>query len=184
MKKFLSISAFVAFLGCPLLAQPYMLDTNNSKVDFQISHLKLNKVDGKFSKFSANIDYDTASKSLKILEGSVEIASVDTANTKRDEHLKDTDIFDSKKYPTMNFKMTKFESGKIYGDLTIKGTTKPIMLESTETLNGETLQIQANATIKRSDFGVVWESNLKDSLVGDEVKILLTLIANPQQTLT
>ena len=74
MKKFLSISAFVALLGCPLLAQPYTLDSQNSKVDFQISHLKLTKVDGKFKKFSANIDYDLATKKLNILEGSVEIA--------------------------------------------------------------------------------------------------------------
>lgn len=180
MKKFLSISAFVALLGCPLLAQPYTLDSQNSKVDFQISHLKLTKVDGKFKKFSANIDYDLATKKLNILEGSVEIASVDTANTKRDEHLNAADIFDSKKYPNMTFKMTKFEAGKISGDLTIKGITKPIIFESTETLKDKTLQIQATATIKRSDFGVVWESNLKDSLVGDEVTILLTLIANPQ----
>ena len=110
----------------------------------------------------------------------MEIASVDTANAKRDEHLNAADIFDSKKYPNMTFKMTKFEAGKISGDLTIKGITKPIIFESTETLKDKTLQIQATATIKRSDFGVVWESNLKDSLVGDEVTILLTLIANPQ----
>lgn len=180
MKKFLSISALVALLSCPLLAQPYVLDPNNSQVNFEISHLKLTKVDGKFDKFSANIDYDTTTKVLNLLEGSVEIASVDTANAKRDEHLNAADIFDSKKYPNMTFKMTKFEAGKIYGDLTIKNTTKPIVLQSTETLNGATLQIQASATIKRSDFGVVWESNLKNSLVGDEVKILLTLTANPQ----
>lgn len=180
MKKILSISAFVALFSCPLLAEPYALDPNNSQVNFEISHLKLTKVDGKFDKFSANIDYDAAKKVLNLLEGSVEIASVDTANAKRDEHLNAADIFDSKKYPNMTFKMTKFETGKIHGDLTIKGITKHIVLQSTETLNGTTLQIKANATIRRSDFDVVWESNLKDSLVGDEVKILLTLTANPQ----
>ena len=129
MKKFLFISGLVAALSFPALAAPYALDSANSKVDFSVSHLKLTQVDGKFNKFSATIDYDSASQSLKVLEGVVDIASVDTANAKRDAHLQAEDMFDAKKYPNMTFKMTKFEAGKIYGDLTIRSTTKPIVLD-------------------------------------------------------
>ena len=137
MKKFLFISGLVAALSFPALAAPYALDSANSKVDFSVSHLKLTQVDGKFNKFSATIDYDSASQSLKVLEGVVDIASVDTANAKRDAHLQAEDMFDAKKYPNMTFKMTKFEAGKIYGDLTIRSTTKPIVLDATIQPNGD-----------------------------------------------
>lgn len=110
MKKFLLFSSLVATLSLPALATPYALDTANSKIDFSVSHLKLTQVDGKFNKFDAKIDFDTASNTLKILEGTVDIASVDTANPKRDAHLQDTDMFDAKTYPNMTFKMTKFEA--------------------------------------------------------------------------
>lgn len=180
MKKLLTISALVVFLNLPVLATPYALDTTKSKVDFQIYHLKLSQVHGNFDKFEAIIDYDVSGNKLNILEGSVEVASVDTANEKRDNHLKAEDIFNIKKYPNMTFKMTKFESGKIYGDLTIKGKTEAVVLDSTIKNNGNILEILANTKVKRSDFDVVWESNLRDSLVSDELEIKLTLIASPK----
>ncbi len=85
MKKFLCSLSLAAALSLPALAAPYALDSANSKIDFQVSHLKLTQVDGKFNKFSATIDYDQASSTLKILEGVVDITSVDTANPRRDE---------------------------------------------------------------------------------------------------
>ncbi len=176
MKKFFSVSLLVAALSFPAFATPYALDAANSKVDFSIKHLKLTKVDGAFKEFGGDIDYENGA--LKALSGSVNVASVDTQNQKRDDHLRAEDIFDVKKYPQMTFAMTQYEVGKIHGNLTIKGITKPVVFESKETLNGNTLEINAKATIKRSDFGVVWESSLKDSLVGDEVEILLNLKAN------
>lgn len=180
MNKFLKISAIVAMLSLPALATPYALDNANSKVDFKVSHLKLTNVDGKFTKFSAVIDYDESKKVLNTFEGNVEIASVDTASTQRDNHLRAPDIFNAEKYPAMTFKMTKMETGKIYGNLTIKDKTKEVVFSGTPKLEGKILKINATTKIKRSDFGVVWESSLKDSLVGDEVEILLSLSANAQ----
>ncbi len=178
MKKFLLFSSLVAALSLPALATPYALDNANSKVDFSVSHLKLTQVDGKFNKFNAKIDFDAASNTLKVLEGVVDIASVDTANPKRDAHLQDADMFDAKTYPNMTFKMTKFEAGKIYGDLTIRSTTKPIVLDAKVQPNGKTLEIHATTTILRSDFDVSWHNIFKDNAVGDEVKISLNLKAN------
>ncbi|MDE6957933.1 polyisoprenoid-binding protein [Helicobacter apodemus] len=180
MKKLLTISTLVAFLSLTALAAPYALDAAKSKVDFQIYHLKLSAVDGSFDKFEAVIDYDVASNKLNTFEGKVAVASVDTANQKRDEHLRAEDIFNIKKYPNMTFKMTKFENGKIYGDLTIKGKTKAVVLDSTIKNNGNILEILANTKVKRSDFNVVWESNLRDSLVSDELEVKLTLVATPK----
>lgn len=176
MRKLISTIAMIATLNVSAFAAPYALDTKNSKVEFEISHLKLTRVDGKFSEFSGNIDYEN--NTLKLFDGTINVASVDTANQKRDDHLRAPDIFDASKFPFITFKMTKFEDGKIYGNLTIKETTKEVVLNSTQSTNGNTLEIKADTIIKRSDFGVVWESSLKDSLVGDEVKLKLTLIAN------
>lgn len=178
MKKFLCSLSLAAALSLPALAAPYALDSANSKIDFQVSHLKLTQVDGKFNKFSATIDYDQASSTLKILEGVVDITSVDTANPKRDAHLQAEDMFDAKKYPNMTFKMTKFEAGKIYGDLTIRSTTKPIVLDATIQPNGKELAINATTKILRSDFDVSWHNIFKDNAVGDEVKITLNLKTN------
>lgn len=180
MKKFLMFSSLVAALSLPALATPYVLDTANSKVDFQVSHLKLTQVDGKFNKFSANIDFDSASNALKVFEGVVDIASVDTANPKRDAHLQAPDMFDVKQYPNMSFKMTKFEADKIYGDLTIRSTTKPIVLDAKVQANGKVLDISATTSILRSEFDITWGNIFKDNSVGDEVKISLNLKANAQ----
>ncbi|MCH5322053.1 MAG: YceI family protein [Helicobacter sp.] len=177
MKKLLSLSALVALLSLPALAVPFTLDTANSKVDFAIKHLKLTQVDGKFTQFSGTIDFDIDAKQLKVLNGEVEVASVDTDNQKRDDHLRAPDIFDAQKYPKITFTMTKAENNKIYGDLTIRDKTKSITLDAKQIYNNGVLQIEATSKIKRSDFDVVWESNLQDSLVGDDLTIKLNLIA-------
>lgn len=176
MKKLLVATAIFGTLSISLFATPYTLDTTKSKVGFEISHLKLTKVEGSFSKFSGNIDYEN--NAIKALDGNIEVASIDTANQKRDDHLRAPDIFDVAKFPNITFQMTKFKDGKIYGNLTIKEITKEVVLDSQSKISGTMLEINANTTIKRSDFGVVWESNLKDSLVGDEVKLILMLVAN------
>ena len=177
MKKFLSISALIALFSLPSLAVPFMLDNAQSKVDFTIKHLQLKNVDGKFEKFNADIDFDPSAKKLNKLIGEVEVASVNTANTGRDDHLRANDIFDSAKYPKMTFVMTKCEKGKISGNLTIKGVTKPVSFDAKKEFDGKMLKINAQTQIKRSDFGVVWESNLKDSLVSDELTIKLNITA-------
>lgn len=180
MKKLFLVSTLVVALGVSAFAAPYVLDKNASKVGFTIKHLKLNNVEGSFGKFDATIDYDSAKKVLNVLEGQIEVASVDTANKKRDDHLRANDIFYVEKFPKMTFKMTKYEAGKIYGDLTIKDKTKNIVLDAKESTKGSNLVIEATAQVKRSDFGVVWESSLKDSMVSDDLTIQLNLVATPK----
>ncbi|MDE5592296.1 MAG: YceI family protein [Helicobacter sp.] len=164
----------------PTLSSPYALDVKKSKVDFFIQHLKLSEVHGKFDKFSAVIDYDLKTNRLNVLEGIVDVSSVDTANQKRDDHLRAEDIFHVEQYPNMTFKMTSVTNDKIFGDLMIKGITKPVAFDSVIKSRGNALEITATTKIKRSDFGVVWESSLKDSLVNDDLQIKLTIIANPK----
>ncbi|WP_299545934.1 YceI family protein [uncultured Helicobacter sp.] len=178
MKKFFLVSGLVVALGFPALAVQYAIDVANSKVGFSVKHIKITKVDGVFKNFSATIDYDDATKSFKVLEGEIDMTSVNTENAKRDAHLQAPDMFDAKKFPKMSFKMTKYEAGKIYGDLTIKDTTKSVVLTSKEVLKGKALDVTAQSVIKRSEFGLEWGSIFKDNAVSDEVEITLHLKAN------
>lgn len=166
---------FSAVVAATLLnAGIYEVDPS-SQVGFEIKHLKLTKVEGSFKQFSGTVDYENGA--LNALDGSVEISSVDTGIQKRDDHLKANDIFDQAKFPQMSFKMTSFANGKMNGDLSIKGVSKPVVFDASIQENGKDLTIIATGTIKRSDFGVVWESNLQDSMVGDELTIKLNLLA-------
>lgn len=178
MRKFFWMSSLIAIFSFPALAVPYVIDVANSKVGFSVKHVQITKVDGVFKDFTGNIDYDSSTKSINVLEGEIDMASVDTENEKRDSHLRAPDLLDVKKFPKMSFVMTKYEAGKIYGDLTIKGVTKPIVLTSTETLNGQLLDIRAQSIIKRSEFGLEWRNVFKDNIVSDDVEITLDLKAS------
>lgn len=181
MKKIFCIFACFAVLSLPIFASSFVLDHAKSNVDFTIVHLKLKDVNGKFKNFDGKIDFDVKAKKLNALSGEVEVASVDTANQKRDDHLRSDEIFNTAKFPKMTFVMTKYEEGKIYGDLTIKGTTKSVAFKAQNSFDGKVLNIKAETQVKRSDFGVVWESSLKDSLLDDELVIKLNLNAKEQK---
>lgn len=175
MKTILKASLLASLLGVSVFAVPYNLDTQKSQVGFSVKHLKLTSVEGKFQKFSGKIDYDGGA--LKVFEGTAETASIDTQIQKRDDHLRSEEIFNAQKFPQLTFVATSFGEGKISGNLTIKGTTKPVSLDAKIQENNGVLSIQAKTTVKRSDFGLVWESSLKDSMVSDEVQIILNLQA-------
>ena len=181
MKKFFCVFACFTFLSLPIFASSFALDHAKSNVDFTIVHLKLKDVNGKFKNFDGKIDFDVKAKKLNALSGEVEVASVDTANQKRDDHLRSDEIFNTAKFPKMTFVMTKYEEGKIYGDLTIKGITKSVAFKAQNNFDGKVLNIKAETQVKRSDFGVVWESSLKDSLLDDELVIKLNLNAKEQK---
>lgn len=173
----LNASLAASLLASIASAAPYNLDTANSSVKFSVSHLKLTKVDGEFKDFNGKIDYDGGK--LNVLEGSVAIKSINTANEKRDAHLNAPDMFDSAKHPNITFKMTEFSGGKIHGDLTIKETTKHVVLDSKVSESGSnTLIIDATGTINRSEFGIAWTNIFSDNAVGEEVSIVLHLVAN------
>ncbi len=172
----ISTSLAASLLAGVASAAAYNLDTANSSVKFSVSHMKLTKVDGEFKDFSGKIDYDGGK--LNVLEGSVAIQSIDTANEKRNAHLNAPDMFDSAKHPHITFKMTDFSGGKIHGDLTIKDTTKHVAFDAKVAENGNKITIDATGAINRSEFGIAWPSVFKDNAVGEEVSIILHLVAS------
>jgi polyisoprenoid-binding protein YceI len=185
MKKHLSLllSAvlFVGFSGLTQAApESYQIDPVHSTIEFKIRHLGISWVTGSFSTFTGTVMFDEQKPEASSISVTVQAASVDTRNEKRDTHLKSPDYFNIEKFPELSFKSTKVEklSGntyKISGDFTLIGVSKPVTFELTGTelvdgMQGEKRRgAETTFSIKRSDYG------MKTMLgpVGDDVLITL-----------
>lgn len=161
-------------------AKPYMIDKAHSNVDFEIKHLSLTKVKGIFQNFEGKIDIDPQTKMINVFEGKIDINSIDTKDAKRDDHLRAPDFFDAKKFPQATFKMTKYEDGKIYGDLTFKGITKPVIWDVEVSGPGvnpmnkkEFMALDVQGKINRKDFEI--GSSFGNVILSDEVKFSIQL---------
>jgi len=191
MKKTLLSAALAAVLGAasfPALAETWEIDASHSSVGFSVRHMMVSNVKGSFGTFTARVDGSPADPSTAKISATIEVASVDTREPKRDEHLRAADFFDAAKFPRMTFTSTKVEKvsatkAKVTGDLTLRGVTKPVTLdvEYTQPVKnpwGKTI-VGASATgkINRQDFGVSFSKALETGglLVGDEVTLQLDL---------
>ena len=191
MKKNLLSLALAAALGAaalPALAETWTADTAHSSVGFAVRHMMVSNVKGSFDKFTASVDGDPADPASARISAKIEVASVNTREPKRDDHLRSGDFFDAAKFPEMTFASTKVEKvsankAKVTGNLSLRGVTKPVVLDVEYTAPvknpwGKTV-VGATATgkVNRQDFGVSWSKSLDGGgvLVGDEVTIQLEL---------
>jgi polyisoprenoid-binding protein YceI len=165
-------------------ADTYTVDPVHSSISFMISHVGISNIHGRFNAFSGKITIDPADASQSSFALTIPIASIDTNNVKRDEHLRAPDYFNAKQFPNMSFKSTSVkavEGGyEVTGDLTLHGVTKPVSF----TLKGGDKVVEfpkkikrigfvSTFSIRRSDFGVTAErKNL-----GDEIPITVGIEA-------
>jgi polyisoprenoid-binding protein YceI len=171
-------------------AAPYEIDRSHSEVGFAVKHLVVSTVKGSFKDFSGEIDFDPKSVEKSKFAAKIKAASVYTNDEKRDEHLRNEDFFFTQKHPDISFKSTKVEGSKpegfkVHGDLTMRGVTKPVVLDVT--YNGEVKDPWGNTKagftavtkINRKDFGIVWNKTLDAGglTVGEEVTIQLEIEA-------
>jgi polyisoprenoid-binding protein YceI len=162
----------------------WVLDPTHSELGFKIKHLMISNVSGSFKAFQAEVqteetDFTTAQISL-----AAEMASITTNNEQRDTHLRTSDFFEVDKYPELSFKSTRIEkvdadTFNIYGDLTLKGITRPVKLVAEyngvtkDPWGGERAGFVITGKINRSEWGVNFNSILETGGValGEEVKI-------------
>jgi len=191
MKKSLLPVALATVLGIaslPALAETWNVDPAHSTVGFSVRHMMVSNVKGSFGKFTASVDGNPADPASAKISAKIEIASVDTRDAKRDDHLRSADFFDAAKFPTMTFTSTKVErvsatTAKVTGDLTIHGVTKPVVLDVVYTEPVKTpwgtnvVGATATGKVNRKDFGVNWSKSLDGGgvVVGDDVTIQLEL---------
>lgn len=184
MKKSGLLIAF-SILTTGLFAQ-WAVDKGHSKVTFVVTHHGISEVDGYFKKYEASITSAQNDLSDAVFEMTIESSSINTDLEMRDNSLKDEDLFNVEKYPTITFKSTALKkiAGNEYtmtGNLTIKGITKLINLEvrmngpvPNPNTNMKNLQVGIKATgkIKRSDFNV--GGKLENAFVSDEIQTRVT----------
>lgn len=194
MKRFLGSLLLVAVLGVGAHAQTWTVDAVHSSVTFKVSHMVVGKQKGAFNTFSGTINFDGKDYAKASVEFSIDVASINTENEKRDGHLKSADFFDAEKFPKISFKSTKVthvegNKFKITGNMTMRDVTKEVTFDAA--FNGATklpeqmgggskAGFSASATINRQDFGVTWSKTLDGGglVVGDEVSIDLEIEAD------
>jgi len=165
----------------------YGVDPTHSNVGFEVRHMGIATVRGKFGKFAGSID---ATGDAPELSGSVEVATIDTGESNRDGHLQSPEFFDSAQYPEISFRSTTTDldaAGHITlsGEITIKGITKPIELTGELAENGqdpwgnERIGLELTSAIDRRDFDLKWNQTLPNGnlLVANEVKLVVSVSA-------
>lgn len=170
----------------------YGIDKAHSEITFQVRHL-LTKVRGRFSEFAGTVAFNEVHPEQSTADVTIQAASIDTSERDRDAHLRSADFFDVEKFPTLSFTTSAITSrGKdafeVAGDLTIHGVTRPVLFAVTylgkakDPWGNERVAFEAEATINRKDYGLNWNAALETGgfLVGDEVKITLSLQAVPR----
>lgn len=172
----------------------YQIDPIHSKIGFEIPHLVISTVDGRFQTFDGTVILDPKFEKSTV-KAVVQITSVDTGNPKRDDDLRGPDFFDAGKFSKMTFE-TKSISGtpqnfKLMGNLTIKGITNPVTFDGkylgtvNDGAGNDKVAFTAYASIKRSSFGLKWNKMIEAGpVVGDNLAIQLRIQAAKPASLT
>ena len=176
----------MALAASTLVAAPetYKIDPIHSTIGFKIRHL-VGNVTGRFSDVSGTITADPDRPEASSVQATIKVASIDTANAKRDADLKSPNFFDATKFDEMTFKSKSVkqldkETADVTGDLTIHGVTKEVVLHvkflGKATGPGGSPQTgwEATTKINRTDFGLTWSKVVEGvAMVGDDVEITL-----------
>lgn len=170
-------------------AGTWTVDPAHTAIEFQVKHLMIAKVKGRFADFEGAVtiadDPTRSSVDLKI-----RAASIDTRTQQRDDHLRSPDFFEVDKYPELSFTSTAVghehgDDWKIRGDLTIHGVTKPVTLtieyngQTADPWGGQRAFFSAETKIEREDWGLTYNQALEAGgwVVGKEIKITLEVEA-------
>lgn len=170
----------------------WTIDQSHSTVGFEVKHMMVSKVKGIFSSYTANLEVTNPSDLTDAkINFTFDVASINTRNTDRDNHLKSADFFDADTFPIITFNSTNVKKDgddyKITGDLTIKDITKPVTFDVEFGGQGknpwgvEVYGFEASAKINREEFGLTWNQSLETGgvLVGKDIKINVELEVNP-----
>jgi polyisoprenoid-binding protein YceI len=169
--------------------QIFTIDPIHSNVGFSVRHLMIAKVRGHFKAVSGTIVIPAGSDVPEAVDVTIDGASIDTREPQRDDHLRSPDFLDVATYPTLRFVSTSISGDpsafEIHGDLTIHGTTRPVVLNATfegranDPWGNLRAGYEATTKISRKEFGLTWNQALEAGgvAVGDEVRIELSVEA-------
>ncbi len=169
----------------------WIVDTAHSEVGFSVKHMMISKVKGSFTSYEATVEANEADLQGALIDFKIDVASINTNNTDRDNHLRSADFFDAEQFPYITFKandiVKKGDEYELTGDLTMKGVTRPTTFEveyggkGTNPWGVEVVAFSVEGKVNRKDFGLTWNQALETGgvMVGEDIKIMLELEGNP-----
>jgi polyisoprenoid-binding protein YceI len=168
------------------LSGEYVLDAAHTRLGFVARHAMVTKVRGLFERFEGKASLDFENPERSTAEVAMDVASVNTNNAQRDDHLRTNDFFDAPNHPQITFRSTKVErvddeNYRLTGDLTIKGTTRPVTVDfeytgmAKDPYGNTRVGFEGKATVNRKDWGVEWNAPLETGGVLVSEKITLEL---------
>ena len=167
-----------------MTTQTWQIDSAHSGIHFSVRHLMIAKVRGQFSRWDGALTVPDGDFGRATVAVTIDASSIDTGVADRDDHLRSADFFDVENYPEITFKGKRVEVGeegslRLFGELTIRGVTKPVALEGE--LAGQTQDpwgnqravFSATTSVDRKEFGLTWNQALETGgvMVGEKVSI-------------
>ena len=167
------------------MATKWTLDPSHSEVGFKVRHLMITNVKGFFKSYEVNAETDGDDFTKAKISFSADVDSIDTNSEQRDGHLKSPDFFDAANHPKITFSATKYEnvdndgSYELYGDLTIRGISKPVKLDVEfggvvkDLWGGTRAGFTINGKVDRKEWGLTWNAATEAGgvLVSDTIQI-------------
>jgi polyisoprenoid-binding protein YceI len=162
----------------------WKIDPQHTDITFTVRHMMISNVRGRFEKLDGTVDFNPEDPEKSTVDVKIKADSINTREPQRDQHLKSSDFLNVEEYPYLHFKSNRIEviddtHGRVYGDLTIRDETEPVVLDVT--YNGiakspygtTSVGFSATTTLERKEWDLTWNVALETGgvLVGDEIKV-------------
>ncbi|MEV7179252.1 YceI family protein [Kitasatospora sp. NPDC093679] len=172
------------------LSGEWAIDPAHSRIGFAVRHAMVTNVRGEFTEYDGKLKLDGAEPGNSSAELVIKVASVDTSQAQRDEHLRTGDFFAAETYPEIRFTSTSAErigedTYRMTGDLTIKDVTKPVVLDldytghATDPYGAARIGFEGRTTVDRTEWGLTYNAALETGgvLIGEKVKLTFDISA-------
>ncbi|MDH6704844.1 polyisoprenoid-binding protein YceI [Kitasatospora sp. MAA19] len=172
------------------LTGDWAIDTTHSEVAFSVRHAMVTNVKGRFTEYDGKLHLDGTTPGNSSADLVIKVASIDTNQAQRDEHLRTGDFFAAEAYPEIRFRSTSAErrhgdTYRMHGELTIKDTTRPVVLDleytgsATDAYGAERVGFEGSAVLDRTAFGLTYNAALETGgvLIGEKVKLSFDISA-------
>ncbi|MDV3307738.1 MAG: YceI family protein [Cyclobacteriaceae bacterium] len=185
--KFLLL-IFLLASGTTFAQTTWVIDKPHSKISFNVIHMAITEVEGEFTDFDAKVTSTSDDFHNADVEFTAKVASIDTENDRRDNHLRSDDFFNAEKFPEIKFKGKLVKEGngyKLKGDFTMRDVTKPVTFDVTyggtvDTGRGVKAGFKVTGKVNRKDYNLKWDNRLAggELVVSDDVDIVCKIEMN------
>lgn len=172
------------------LTGDWTIDPAHSEIGFSVRHAMITTVRGRFTEYEGRLHLDGADPAKSAAEVSIKVASIDTNQAQRDEHLRTGDFFDVANHPEITFRSTAAEilgdnAYRLTGDLTVKDVTKPVTIDFTfngaakDAYGNERVGFEGAVTVNRTDWGLTYNAALETGgvLISEKAKLTFDISA-------